>query len=160
MMVVEELEARGLIDDAIITAVLGVDMTRPVFSATRCELAEFVPDVAVTERTPAAIKAALLAGMQQDGAKEKPGAAELVANLTDPEAVTAKAKAFINACLKRPAAALARDLVRDVSRRRRRAMKEPVLETPEMLPTDDYPAEEDGRLSPKTCEWESIEATR
>ena len=155
MLVVEGMLERGMLDQDLVRAVLGVDMTRPVFSSERCKLVELIEDLPAKQRTPKAIRESMLATMKSDAARSRPGASELAANLEDPAAVQAKARAFIEACSKRPSTELARDLVRDVSRRRRAARKHPVIELPEMLPVDDYPDTDEGRLDPVTCRWES-----
>jgi hypothetical protein len=44
ILAVAKLVEEGLIEDKLVLDVLGVDMTRPVFSKKRCELLQLVPD--------------------------------------------------------------------------------------------------------------------
>jgi hypothetical protein len=77
--VVRVLTAKGLLDDDLVSAVLAVDFTTPVYSKARAGLLKYVPAEAKDAK---ALRAGLVANLK----KAKGGAAEreLLANLTEP----------------------------------------------------------------------------
>jgi hypothetical protein len=133
---VDELVRTGVIDDDLATAVLGVDATRPIFSAKRCGLLEHVPELPPADREAAEIRAAVEEMLAKLGPAD-PAASELAANLESPRGVKARVAAFMDACARRPSAELARDVVRWASWLREKARQQPVLEFRESLPVDD-----------------------
>jgi hypothetical protein len=87
MELVAKMVADGTLTDELVADVLAVDMTRPMFSETRCSLLRLVPESA-GEDWLAQLEAAL-------ERSHLPGARELLANLRDPErsAVAHRARA-------------------------------------------------------------------
>ena len=146
------LEKRGVIDRRLAEAILSVDFTRPVFSKARCALLDHVPDVPAPDRKVATIRTALIAAMKAEP-KDNEAAATLLAALDGTSPPTDRLTTFINACKSRRPKDLAVDLLEDITRRRTQARKLPIIELPEMLPTTDLPAPEEGALDPKTCQF-------
>ena len=151
-LMLEELLRRGVLDEALITAVSGVDVSRPVFSPTRCGLLELVPEEPVDGRDAASVRARLRSAVDQ-AEQTRPGASELAEFLRDPERARQVARAFVETCAARPEHAFMQDLLREVSRRRRAARALPIIEMTETLPVDDLELPTDGRLDPTTCRF-------
>lgn len=147
---VDELVRTGVIDDDLATAVLGVDATRPIFSAKRCGLLEHVPELPPADRNAAEIRAAIEAVLVKLGPGD-PVAVELAANLQSPRGVKARVAAFMDACGRRPSAELARDVVAWASWLRERARQEAVLEFRESLPVDDLAVPDGTHFDLATC---------
>ncbi len=147
---VDALVESGVVDEAFVRAVLAVDLTRPVFSEARCGLLELVPELPEPQRTPAAIREAMLAAIE---GSQSVAAVELRTNLgpqgRDP---TARVSALLRACRARPPAQLAADLNAYASQLRRKARALPMLELPEVLPVDDQPAKPGLHFDAVTCE--------
>lgn len=154
LQVVEVLVERGIVDRALVEAVLSVDLTRPVLSKQRCELLALVPDLPPTERKAGKIRAALREAAKAR-ATDSAGARSLLDALEDPMSLAERAKRFVRACATRPPRELAVDLLEEVSRRRKLAREVPVIELPEMMPTTDLAALESGGLDPQTCAFVS-----
>src|SRR5262249_45898926 len=94
---VDALVAQGIIDKEFVADVLAVDFTNPLFSKTRCDLLKLVPDKGGPDfvtRLQGALRGA-----------SGPGAAALVANLSDPARNAAfhqsQALAFLANCKQR-----------------------------------------------------------
>lgn len=151
-LMLEELLRREVLDEALIWAVLGVDVSRPVFSPTRCGLLELVPEEPVKGRDAAWVRTSLQAAFDRATAP-RPGVSELVAHLRDPDRARQAARTFVEACAARPGEALIEDLLREASRRRRAARALPIIEMAETLPVDELELPTDGRLDPKTCRF-------
>jgi hypothetical protein len=146
LQAVQELEARGIVDRALVEAILSVDLTRPVLSRMRCELLAIVPELPPADRTAAKIRNALREATQSvttDGARALAAALE--------GSPSERVERFVRACAARPPRELALDLLEEVSRRRKLARALPVIELPEMMPTSDLAAPETGGLDPETC---------
>ena len=94
VVAVDSLIERGIVSRQFEVAVLAVDFTNPVFSPMRCGLLKLVPN-----RRDADFVTSFQGALRGSSA---PGAAELVANLTDPARNVAlhekQAAAFLTAC--------------------------------------------------------------
>jgi hypothetical protein len=131
-----------IVDEDFVKDVLSVDMTRPTYSPTRCKLLEKVPALPVAEMRPARIKKAVAEALgSATGA-----AAELRTSLLDENDAAAHdgaARTFLEACMARQAndpAKFAADVVRYTSHLRHAVRRAGgIIETPEMLATDDLP---------------------
>jgi hypothetical protein len=99
--VLDALVKEGILDDGLITAVLSVDFTNPLYSAPRARLQRFIPPEANSAKE---LRKKLVAALRP-AADEDAAAAELLANLTDPKRTIAWHRARVQAYLKRCAAA-------------------------------------------------------
>jgi hypothetical protein len=97
IVAVDALVEQGVVDKEFVADVLAVDFTNPVFSKTRCGLLKVVPDKGGADfvaRFQDALRGA-----------SAPGAAELLANLSDPARNAAfherHAGAFLTSCRQR-----------------------------------------------------------
>src|SRR5262249_54924323 len=97
MLAVDALISQGIIDKEFAADVLAVDFTNPVFSKTRCDLLKLVPDKGGSDFV-LRFQGALRGG-------SGPGAAALLANLSDPARNAAfhqaQAAAFLTNCKQR-----------------------------------------------------------
>lgn len=97
IVAIDSLIERGIVSKEFAVAVLAVDFTNPVFSATRCGLLKLVPDKGGAD---------FVAGFQDAlrGARVA-GAAELLQNLSDPARIPAfhekQALAYLSLCRQR-----------------------------------------------------------
>lgn len=151
---VKALVAAGILDDELAKDVLVLDFTRPIFSKSRCDMAQFVPEVDPASRTAKAIADGMLASLKK--ANPAPGtvAAELKTNLEtagQAAAHTAKLDTFLAACKARPKKELLADVMAIASQRRDLARTLTVFEFPESLPIDSQKIAETKALDPATC---------
>jgi|GEM_PF-1102584 hypothetical protein len=95
--VIDSLIQCGILDEGLVTAILAVDFTTPVYSRKRYGLLKYVPD---TARSAAELRAGLIANLK--AAPQDPVAQELLANLTDPHRNAAflkeQAIAYLKTC--------------------------------------------------------------
>src|SRR5262249_10462974 len=129
--------------------------TVPMFSTSRCALADTAPD------TGSDAEAIRTAWIQNLGSSKLTGAAELKARLSDTNDFSKNqtaVDAFVTACSGRAStdgAAFAKDLVKVASQRRREFIDEygPIVESPALLPDDSMSDTKPHtfRLDPKTC---------
>jgi hypothetical protein len=98
--VIDALLRQGVLDDELVTAVLAIDFTTPVFSRDRAGLIRYVPDRA---KKADDLRRQLIAALEKAPAADK-AASELLTNLTDPKRTAAfhreKAEAYLTACRK------------------------------------------------------------
>jgi hypothetical protein len=96
---IDALIKQGLLDEDLVTAVLAVDFTTPVYSRLRAGLLKYVPERA---RNAADLRAQLIVALRQ--APRDPAARGLLTNLTDPrhgaKAQRAKVQAYLQVCAK------------------------------------------------------------
>ena len=156
---VQGLVDNKIIDDDFAKDVLAIDFTRPIYSATRCNLLEFAPTLAAAKLTPAGIRDGFKASLAG-----KPGAAvELLKSLgdtKDAKAHTDAANKFTKACAARPAkdmitditirASQLRNIVKSVKSTGGGQAGQGIIEFPETLATDSV-AKGDTAFDPVTC---------
>jgi hypothetical protein len=98
--VLDDLIARGLLDEELVADVLAVDLATPVFSRARAKLIRHVPSQAKDSRE---LREGLIQKLRQAGAGD-PAAQELLANLTDPRRTAAlhrkAAQSYLSVCAK------------------------------------------------------------
>ena len=98
---VDKLVSKGVLDDDFVADVLSIDMTRPVFSAKRCELLNSAPTLAAKDMTPAGIRE----GFKKALAGKTGAAAELLGFLNDTadrQKHKDAATKYLTACKARP----------------------------------------------------------
>jgi hypothetical protein len=102
--VLDDLIARGVLDEELVADVLAVDLTTPVFSRDRGSLMRFFPAAAANADE---IRKQLVAALKKAGPADA-AAAALLANITDPERTPAAhrrtAATFLASCQKAAAA--------------------------------------------------------
>jgi hypothetical protein len=98
--VVDDLLARGVLDQELVGDVLAVDLTTPVFSRDRVSLMQFFPAAASSADD---LRTQLVAALKKAGATNA-AAQALLANITDPERTSAAhrktAATFLATCQK------------------------------------------------------------
>ena len=159
LAVVMELLARNLVDKDILADAMMVDFTTPMFSKSRCELADTIPANFANAEELRTAWIANLAGSTLRGAAGLKGRLEKKGDFTDHEKTI---NDYLKACAARGTAAPEKfneDILTMVSQRRNefRHHYGKVLESTMMLPTDRAPDRtEPGmwRLSAATCELE------
>jgi hypothetical protein len=156
---IRELVSKGLIDDDFVRDVHAIDVTRTVFSKTRCDLLGHAPTLSGAELTPDKIREGFKANLR--GATG--AAAELLKSLEDRNDGAAHQKVvrgFLDACGARPRKELLRDVLL-YNGHVKRALKrhrgsegagkgQGIIEFPETLPVDDLPDTEKA-FDPTTC---------
>lgn len=157
-MVAENLIAAGLLDKDILADLLMTDFTVPVFSETRCALAETAPDSGTSAEE---IRTAWITNLE---GSDLAGAAELKNRLADQgdfEQHQAAVDAFLAACRTRNTnntSAYAADIVKLASQRRKEFTQqfESLIESPFLIPTDTLTGTAPGtsRLDATTCQLE------
>jgi hypothetical protein len=96
---VRELLNRGIIDVDFLSDVQIIDFLQPAFSPQRCGLLKFAPKLGKGELTAANVKKGFIQNLA--GAGDFPGAAQLLANLKNPDdgaAHKARVEKFLQAC--------------------------------------------------------------
>ena len=148
MSYADELKKEAIVDDDFVKDVLAIDFTRPIYSPTRCALAELAPTVAESEMNPAKIKAAWATAL---AGKTEPAAVQLLAsiqNTNDAANHDADVATYGKACVQRmttdPVGMLADTLkrvshLRTGARNMRDATSGGIIEFLETLPTDNLP---------------------
>ncbi len=98
--VLDDLIARGVLDQELVADVLAVDLTMPVFSGDRASLIRFFPAAAANADD---LRTQLVAALKKAGPADA-AARALLANITDPERTSAAhrrtAAAFLASCQK------------------------------------------------------------
>jgi hypothetical protein len=102
--VLDDLIARGVLDEELVADVLAVDATTPLFSRDRGSLMRFFPAAAATAEE---LRARIVTALKKAGPSD-PAAKALLANITDPERSQAThrraAATFLASCQKAAAA--------------------------------------------------------
>lgn len=145
-----------LIESKVVTAsfvkdVLMVDFTRPIFSDTRCKLADLAPK---TAKTAAELEAGFVKALEAKKPAAGTAEAKLLANLKDTGDSAKHDKAlddFVKACKARPKRDLLSDVLKVASARRDKIRERPIMEFAESLPVDDLDADPKNALDPVTC---------
>jgi hypothetical protein len=145
---IRQLIAAKIIDEDFEKDVLSIDMTRPVFSKTRCDLLSAAPDLKGADLTADKIRAGFI---KELGSATGAGA-ELLKSLQDTaDAATHQkdADAFFAACAARPKKDLLADSLLVLSHTRRALLEhkgtegagrgQGIIEFPETLPVDKLP---------------------
>ncbi len=145
------LEDAGIVDSALVKAVLGVDFTRPIFSPTRCGIlaelnltwSDLGGNVTKSDTVRAAIEAKLNA-LSTAGTLSA-GGQELLANLAEPEKIDERMDTFANACTARvddDESAMVADIIHVANVTREKAYELPLYQ---LIPSS-MPAGEDFRM--------------
>ena len=149
---VDKLVSKKIIDDDFAADVLSIDMTRPVFSARRCELINFAPSLTAAQMTPQGIRD----GFKKSLAGKTGDAAELLAKIND-VADTQKHKdaatKYLAACKARPKKEFLADALAYSGQLRTIVKKSLVLmEFAEAMQSDKFDGGADKRsFDPATC---------
>lgn len=151
-----QLVDAGIIDDDFVKDVLSIDITRSVFSKTRCDLLSAAPKISGADLTPEKIRE----GFKTNLAGKSGAAAQLLealSNTNDASAHDEVVANFFTACEKRPKKELMMDILTYLSSTRRmaRAHKSSngaggIIEFAETLPIDKLP-NTNKAFDPVTC---------
>lgn len=142
---VQQLVKGGMLDEDIVTDILAVELTKPVFSDLRCRILDEIDlgwdDIEAgppgEDGRPTVVAANVRAGLMkaiEEVGSPSPAAAQLLANLRAENNAAehkAAADAYINACIERAktdAAAYLADVFRFAAFHRARALALPVME--------------------------------
>ena len=146
-----ELVTQKVVDEDFVRDVLHVDFTRPTYSAARCDLLKFAPQLSADKLTPDAIREGFKTSLRGQAG---PAAVQLLANLEavgDQSAHQSEVTKFFGACAARPKKDLLTDVMKWAAQLRKNARSTSgIIEFDETLPQDNLP-ETAGAFDPKTC---------
>jgi hypothetical protein len=156
---VRALVRQQIIDIDLVKDVLSIDMSRPVYSPTRCALLEATPDLRPDEMTFQKVKAAFVTSL---GGVNTPPAKELLASLkneTDAGSHDFAARKYMEACSARMTddrPAMIKDILayashlRAAAKRAKNPTSGGIIEFAETLPVDNL-QETKAAFDPVTC---------
>lgn len=153
---IRKLGQAGIVDEDFVKDVLSIDVTRSIFSKTRCDLLSAAPKLSGADLTAEKIRE----GFKKNLAGKTGAAAELLKHLSNTNDSADHDKVvndFFAACTKRPANEFVSDVITYLSSTRRmvRAHKSSfgaggIIEFPETLPVDKLPVSNKA-FDPATC---------
>lgn len=149
----DKLVAAGIVDEEFLKDVAMVDFTRPIFSADRCSLIEFAPNLTGEDLTAEKIRNGFIANLGNPAAGSP--ALELLANLGNEGGQQTKVDAFFTTCQGLDQSQAMNNFYDFVSQMRKEAAAMDVMEFPQTAPTDNNPNTPGLRLDPTTCELTS-----
>jgi hypothetical protein len=148
------LVKQNILSSDFVAAVLGTDLTRPVFSAARCSLLDLTAGMTLTPQSTAKdVSDAFVKALNAKPARTA-AEAEFLGFLKRPVDQKQRARTFAETCRARGAsdqAGLAKDVLAMVGLRRNAARTHPIVEHQTLLPLDDQQVAAEAHLDPKTC---------